>query len=218
MKVGTDGVLLGSWANCTHATRILDIGTGTGLIALMLAQRSNATIKAVEIDKDAANQAKLNFKQSDWSDRIEIINDTFQNYLANTDTKFNLIVSNPPYFSKSFKAPNADRNTARHNDKLPNTDLLNGVNKLLTDDGTFSVILPYTEGCILIAEAVLFNLYCIRKTNIIPSPGKPFKRILMDFKRTKSPLLEDTLVIENNTRHSYTDKYIELTKDFYLNF
>lgn len=218
MKVGTDGVLLGSWADCENAQRILDVGTGTGLIAIMLAQRSIAKIDAVEIDEDAFIQASDNVQGCKWHERISLEHAPFQEFYSSSDEKYDLIVSNPPYFINSFK-PNCDkRNTARHTDTLPFGDLLNGVDKLLSSKGKFCVILPYVEGCVFIAEAAGKDFYCTKKVEVKPTFTKPTKRLLLEFQRNKTSLVNQTLIIETNQRHSFTDEYVTLTKEFYLHF
>ncbi|MGC9373947.1 MAG: tRNA1(Val) (adenine(37)-N6)-methyltransferase [Bacteroidales bacterium] len=218
MKVGTDGVLLGAWANVENADRILDIGTGTGLIALMMAQRSNATIDAVEIESNACEQAQENVNQSQWSKRIKIIHQSFQNFATETKTKYDLIVSNPPYFQNSLTTPLEKRTKARHNTDMQLADILTGALNCLSESGTLSVILPYIEASLFIVKAAEQGLYCVRKTNVLPKPGRKPKRLLLEFKKIKKPFTEQQLVIELNKRHEYSDDYKNLTKDFYLKF
>lgn len=216
MKVGTDGVLLGAWAKCDEATTVLDIGTGTGLIALMLAQRSNAIIDAIEIDTDACLQAKENFKNSSWNNRISLINQSFQDYANETGKKYDLIVSNPPYFQNSLHAPGEQRSTARHNKELELNDILSGASKLLADKGTLSIILPYIEGVLFITHAADEGLYCVRQTNVLPKPKAATKRLLLEFQKTKKTFVDQDLIIESGNRHEYSENYKELTRDFYL--
>ncbi len=218
MKVGTDGVLLGAWADCVNAKSILDIGAGTGLISLMLAQRSNAKIEAVEIDEAACVQAKENIKKSLWHDRIEILNKSFQDFSKSTNEKYDLIVSNPPYFQNSLYAPDEKRTDARHNSNLKLDDLLNGALNLLTEKGKLSIILPYLEGTLFILKAAENGMYCIRQTKVLPKPDREPKRLLLEFMKEKMPLIEQELIIELNKRHEYSEAYKNLTKDFYLAF
>jgi tRNA1Val (adenine37-N6)-methyltransferase len=218
MKVGTDGVLLGAWANTTNAESILDIGAGSGLITIMLAQRSNANIFGVEIDTDAAIQATNNALNSPWSNRLEIINSSIQNYVDTTHKKFDLIVSNPPFFNNSLKSPVIKRSTARHTDTLSQLDILNCATSLLNKKGLITVILPYAEGCLFIVEAAKKGFFCIRKTNIKPIPYSSTKRLLMEFSSTPSPCFEDIIIIGTGHGQDYSDKYKLLTKDFYLLF
>lgn len=217
MKVGTDGVLLGAWASLENVTSVLDIGTGSGVIALMIAQRSGATIKGVEIDSASAAQAKHNFESSQWSNRLSIENYSLQEFTKTYDQKFDLIVSNPPYFNRSLKSPSQERTLTRHTDELPNADLLEGVCKLLSLDGCFCAIFPYIEGNIFIAEAVNYGLYCNKKLYIQSKPDKPIIRILIEFSFTKKKLVENTLFI-HTSEGDYTDDYKALTRDFYLAF
>ena len=214
MKVGTDGVLLGAWTDVSHSCRLLDIGTGTGLIALMLAQRCpKASITAIDIDAEAVEQARENVLLSPWSDRVEVALQDICKYL--TDKHFDTIVSNPPYFIDSLKCPNDQRNTARHTDTLDAERLLESVARLLTDDGRFSIILPAEQTDLLIQTAYAQGLYPSRKTAVITRPGLSPKRILMEFQKTKEAFQPDELIIELE-RHVYSEGYIALTKDFYL--
>ena len=158
-KVGTDGVLLGAYADVSGIKTILDIGTGTGLIALMLAQRSEAEITAIEPDLNSFEQACSNVRQSKWSHRIRVINTDLQNFMTESK-QYDLIISNPPYFIDALKNPDPGKAAARHNVTLNNIDLLRGISGLLTDDGLAQVIMPYDEGSILIAEAHEFGRYC----------------------------------------------------------
>lgn len=216
MKVGTDGVLLGAWFK-TPEGDILDIGTGTGLIALMAAQRTKtALIDAIEVEQEAFKQASENIKNSNWSNRIAAHNCSIQNY--HPRKKYDLIISNPPFFVDSTKAPNSERNKARHTDELSFSDLINAVNRLLNHDGFFSLILPIAESEHFIELANDQNLYLNRTCIVKPNPVKPAKRVLMEFSFYKKDLIQDELTIETETRHQYTKEYISLTQDFYLNF
>jgi len=218
MKVGTDGVLLGSYANVENAQNILDIGTGTGLIALMLAQRTNTKITAIEIEKQASIQAKENVENSIFSNQIKVINTSLQDYVKSTNNKFYLIVSNPPYFQNSYKAETNQRTTARHTTELTYNELISNSEKLLSKNGTICVIIPKDEEQNLIEIANENNLFVINFLNIKPTPSKPAKRIILTFSKTEKPLIQSELIIEDKGRHNYSDKYIELTKEFYLNF
>jgi len=216
-KVGTDGVLLGAYAGITGIKTILDIGTGTGLIALMLAQRSDAEITAIEPDPESFEQACRNVSDSKWSDRIKVINTSFQNFLPQKH-KFDLIVSNPPFFSRSLINPDPARAAARHNVTLNNKDLLPGISELLTEDGRAQVIMPYPEGNIFIAEANESGLYCNDILKIRPLPTSEVKRLIIKLSRNRNKTTEKFLTIEHGKRHEFTQEYIDLTKDFYLKF
>ncbi len=216
-KVGTDGVLLGACANIAGAGRILDIGTGTGLVALMLAQRSTAEITAIEPDHDSYLQAAENMAKSPWSERIKILELRLQDYFP-TDLKFDLIVSNPPYFINSLKNPDAGIASARHNVKLTQDDLLEGSGRLLAGEGRFEVIMPYAEGNILIAAAQEYGLYCHSILKIRPVLSSEVRRLILSFSRHKMPVTERFLTIERGKRHDFTEEYKNLTRDFYLKF
>ena len=214
MKVGTDGVLLGAWTNINHSHRILDIGTGTGLIALMLAQRCpQALITAIDINMEAVEQAHENALSSPWKDRVEVLLQDICTFP--TDQQFDTIVSNPPYFIDSLKCPDSQRNTARHTDTLDAGRLLASVAQLLTDEGRFSIILPAEQTDLLIQTARTKGLYPSRHTAVITRPGLSPKRVLMEFQKTENTFQTDELVIELE-RHVYSEDYIALTKEFYL--
>jgi len=227
MKIGTDGVLLGAWTPIeNNPFSILDIGTGTGIIALMLAQRSTAEqIDALEIDEVAYEQATGNFENSPWNDRIfcfhagldefveEPEDDTSESELAQ---QYHLIVSNPPFYSEDFKSENEQRDLARFQDALPFKDLIEAAALLLSENGNLSVIIPYKEEEKFLALAKEFELYPIKITRVKGTPTAEIKRSLLAFSRSKItnfPL--DELIIET-TRHNYTPEYVALTKEFYL--
>jgi tRNA1Val (adenine37-N6)-methyltransferase len=218
MKVGTDAVLLGSWVNTSHAKTILDIGTGTGIIALMLAQKSYARIDAIDIDKNAFEQALENISFCNWKERIHVHQTSLQQYTLSCNDKYDLIVSNPPYFVDSSKASEESRTNARHTDQLPFEDLLNGVLSLLNLTGKFYVILPTKESQVFREMAEEHKLFLTKLTRVITRTDKPEKRLLMKFEFTKKTVSENSITIEKDERHSYTDEYKELTKDYYLGF
>ena len=214
MKVGTDGVLLGAWTDLSHSRRILDIGTGTGLIALMLAQRCmDARITAIDLDSAAVEQAQENIQASPWKDRIEALKQDICTYHPNGT--FDTIVSNPPYFIDSLKCPDGQRSTARHTDTLDADRLIGKVSELLTSDGRFSIILPAEQTEDLIRVAGEKGLHPSRQTWVITRPGLSPKRILMEFRKIPVTLQPDELVIELE-RHVYSEEYIALTQEFYL--
>lgn len=213
MKVGTDGVLLGAWTDVHGAKRMLDVGTGTGLVALMLAQRSQAAVVAVELDAAAALQAAENIKASPWPERIEVVQADFKTF--ETDRRFDVIVSNPPYFIDSLLSPNDARTLARHAGELTYGELLHGVSRLLTPDGVFSVIIPADVSETLTGMAANVGLHPVKRTDIITAPGKLPKRCLLAFGFGDTTCTTDNLLIET-ARHCYSAKYIALTKDFYL--
>lgn len=218
MKVGTDAVLLGSWVNCPNAKTILDIGTGTGIIALMLAQKIGGKIDAIDIDENAYLQASENVGDSKWKDRIQVFHTSLQDFANVTNHKYDLIVSNPPYFVDSSKANEISRTSARHTDHLPYKELLEGVLKLLGASGKFYVILPTKESEQFCAMAAEQKLFLTKLTRVVTRTDKPEKRLLMRFEFTAKTFSEDSLIIEEDERHSYTAAYKELTKEYYLNF
>ena len=213
MKVGTDGVLLGAWTPVPDAHRILDIGTGTGLVALMLAQRSQAAIIALEIDSLAAMQAAENIARSPWRDRVEVVVADFKHYKP--DTTFDVIVSNPPYFVDSMKCPDSQRSTARHNNDLTYNDLLQGVSALLSPTGAFTLVIPTDVADRVKETAKNYNLFPCRQLYIITKPGAAPKRTLITFTFTPQDCQTEELLTEIS-RHQYSDAYIALTKEYYL--
>jgi tRNA1Val (adenine37-N6)-methyltransferase len=220
MKVGTDGVLLGAWVQLPTiaAGRYLDIGTGTGLIALMLAQRNaSAEIVALDVDAACATQVQTNALHSPWASRIKVVEQAVQSYCS--DTPFDVIVSNPPYYDNSLLSPDAGRTTARHTVSLSFSELIAAANRLLAPKGCFAVILP-------IAEARRFRLvaascFVLRRiTEVHSTPSRGARRCLMEFVRpTNAPLalVSDTLIIAT-APECYTEEYRQLTGDFYLKF
>lgn len=217
MKVGIDGVLLGVWTPIDEAKHILDIGTGSGLIALILAQRApGANITAIDIDENAVKQAEINAVNSPWNERIEVIQNSLQQFASSTGKKFDLIVSNPPFFLNSLKAPDPGRSTARHTDSLSHEELIVYSKQLLTADGRLCIILPVNEGkqCCEFAEKQ--GLYCTGETAVHSKPESPAKRLLLEFSQIKAPMQTSELTIETGIRHEYTPGFTLLAKDFYL--
>jgi tRNA1Val (adenine37-N6)-methyltransferase len=218
MKIGTDGVLLGAWAPIdNHPFSILDIGTGTGIIALMLAQRSTAQqIDALEIDEAAYEQATDNFENSPWNDRLFCFHAGLDEFIEEPEDEYDLIVSNPPFYSEDYKTENESRDLARFQDAMPFEQLLEAADLLLSENGIFAVIIPFKEEENFIALANEFELYPLKITRVKGTPTTEIKRSLLAFSRNETTDLPiDELVIET-TRHVYTPEYIELTKDFYL--
>ena len=215
MKVGTDGVLLGAWADCDGAKRILDIGTGTGVIALMLAQRNTeAKIHAVEIDETATRRARSNFDMSPWAERLTVENCAVQEF--EPSEKFDLIISNPPYFVDSLQCPDAKRTTARHTQDLTFKELDKAVERLLAENGRFALILPTAEFEKYLATT---HLHLVRRCDMHPTTGAAVKRVMAEFsKHAQAEILHENITIEKEKRGDYTEEYRTLTKDFYLKF
>ncbi len=226
MKIGTDGVLLGAWASIVHnPNSILDIGAGTGVLSLMLAQRSLAeNIEALEIDEDAHEQCVENFEASSWADRLFCYHAGLDEFVEEIEEPYDLIISNPPFFpSPSGGGANGGggptienaRKKARFYDSLPFDELLEGASKLMAKNGCFTTIIPYKEEANFIELAASFNLFPKRILRVKGNPSAAIKRSLLEFSFNKSDIQEDELTIEIG-RHQYTKEYIELTKDFYL--
>ena len=217
MKVGTDGVLLGAWAPVEDALRILDVGTGTGLIALMLAQRSEAVIDAVEIDELACTEAKINFEQSAWNDRLKVFVTDFSLFANVPNELYDLIISNPPFFINSLKTSNAALAVARHNELLTFSQLISGARKLLSGEGRLCIIIPSESRVEFKESARLAGFYLKHQTLIIPKSGRVPKRVLMEFAVLPCYPIENELTVLDESG-LYTDSYKELTAPFYLAF
>lgn len=217
MKVGTDGVLLGAWTSLAlNPETILDVGAGTGLIALMLAQRSEAgTIDAIEIDENAYEQCVENFEASPWGDRLFCYHAGLDEFVAEWEDSYDLIVSNPPFYSEDVSSGNTSRDLARQNQSLPFDELLEGVSKLLSKDGIFTTIIPFKEEEGILDLASRMGMYPQKITRVKGNPTARIKRSLLQFARTQTKIDTDALTIEL-ARHKYTEEYQTLTQDFYL--
>ncbi len=221
MKVSTDGVLLGAWVNIsefeeTSGVSLLDVGTGTGLIALMLAQKSEKSqIKAIELDAEACKDAVNNFEKSPWSNRLSLIKGNFIRMNLGTE-KFDHIVCNPPYFTNSLKAKNGLRNLARHDDDLPVSDFLYTAEKILKQAGTLNLILPYARFEEVTAMSAKIGFSLNRKTTVATRVGEAPKRVLAEWARLKKPLELSEISIYLKDRNQYTEEFINLTKNYYL--
>ena len=217
MKIGTDGVLLGAWATIENkANTILDIGAGTGLLSLMLAQRSLAdNIEALEIDEDAHQQCIENFEDSAWANRLFCYHAGLDEFIDEIEDPYDLIISNPPFYSEDVSSRNTSRDTARQNQSLPFDELLEGVSKLLSSDGLFATIIPHKEEASFIRLAASYALFPHRILRVKGNTSAEIKRSLLEFSFKDGEILENELIIEIK-RHQYTEDYINLTKEFYL--
>ncbi|MCH4822000.1 methyltransferase [Gramella lutea] len=220
MKIGTDGVLLGAWSSLEHHPEsILDIGTGTGLIALMLAQRSDAElIDALEIEENAYEQAVENFEKSDWGDRLFCYHAGFDEFVEEMqdEEEYDLIISNPPFYSEDYKSGIENRDQARFADALPLEELIKGASLLLSEKGHFDIIIPFTEETKGIELAKKNRLFPVRITRVKGTENSPIKRSLISFGFENVEPEIDELILEIS-RHNYTEDFKELVKDFYLN-
>ena len=218
MKVGTDGVLLGAWTPIEHyPNTILDIGTGTGLIALMLAQRTSAEqIDALEIDENAYEQAVDNFENSPWGDRLFCFHAGLDEFIEDPEDEYDLIVSNPPFYAEDYKTENKQRDLARFQDALPFEDLVEAADLLLSENGIFAVIIPFKEEAKFINLCAEAELFPVKVTRVKGTPTSEIKRSLLAFKRYELPVLTaDELIIET-ARHQHTTEYVEITRAFYI--
>ena len=226
MKIGTDAVLLGAWAPTRGAKRILDVGTGCGIIALMLAQRTNETdsrISAIDIDSDAASQAVENFAASPWPGRLPSQSDEVQFSLEEfsqpNDRLFDLVVCNPPFFSNASLSPSESRSAARHAAGLPRDSLFELVFQLLTESGRFCLVLPFEQADSTIALANEHGFHLWSRTNVRPTPTSDLKRVLLEFGRESfEGVIEESELIVEMERHQYSSEYADLTKHFHLRY
>ena len=217
MKIGTDGVLLGAWTPIiNNPYNVLDIGAGTGILSLMLAQRSNAEqIDAIEIDEDAYEQCVENFEASPWSDKLFCFHAGLDEFVDEPEDEYDLIISNPPFYTDDYKSDNSSRDLARFEDALPFEELIEAAALLLSDNGIFSVIIPFKEEERFVSLCKELDLFPLKITRVKGTSTSEIKRSLLAFCRMEQTPLIDELVIEIS-RHNYTREYIELTKDFYL--
>jgi len=218
MKVGTDAVLLGIAADVTKAKTVLEVGTGSGVISLILAQRSDAIIEAIDIDEDSITQARENVDESPWKDRIRLIHTSLQDHLKHSRTRYDLIASNPPYFSRSFKSGKAKRNLSRHDDSLTFDDLLKASGKLLTDRGQLWVILPTLEGSQFRNKALVAGFHLLQILQVIPKAGKDANRAIMGFSREKADKIKENTIILRDENNEFSTDYMAFAHDFYIDF
>jgi tRNA1Val (adenine37-N6)-methyltransferase len=217
-KITTDSVMLGAWAQLEGSKNVLDIGAGTGILALMVAQRTDAHIVTVEPEPGSYMQAGLNISDSPWHKRITLINTTVQNYFPASGLLFDAVITNPPFFVDSLPNPDAGKAMARHSLTLSFRELLEAVLRLMTLSGALHLVLPVIEAEKFIEMAGPIGLHCQRMLIVRPTPAIPPSRVLMTLRSEKTSVEESTIVIEKGGRHHYSDEYVSLTKDFYLKF
>ena len=214
-RVGTDAMLLGAWTDPQNAESILDIGTGCGVLALMLAQKSSATIDAIDIDKQSVEQAACNFQNSPWKDRMNAIHRSWQTFHENTRNRYDLIITNPPYFSQSLKSPVFRKNLARHNSSLTWSEILRGADRIMTLKGRLSLILPNDELISTIQPALDGKLFLRRETLVLPKPSGKANRVLLEFAREQPEKVSSTTLIILDDQNHFSSSYLQMTKDFH---
>ncbi len=216
MKVGTDAVLLGAWANVENAKNILEIGCGSGVISLMLAQGSKAQIEAIDIDKNSVIQANENFQISPWPNQLNAFHFSLNDFRKEISKKFDLIVSNPPFFNDSLKSPNKNKTRSKHTDELNYSDLAQGIQHFLSPQGKACLVLPYTESKTFIELARIEKLFLNNQLLIKPKVDKKPNRVLMEFSFKKSATEENEIYLRE-ADNSFSENYKDLCKDYYLN-
>lgn len=214
MKVGTDGVALGAWSGCVGVRRAIDVGCGSGLIALMIAQRCGAKVEAIDIDSGACNDTRHNVEASPWSHLISVIEGNVVNYTPSVLP--DLIISNPPFFGEGEQAPSAERALARHEGSLNYCTLIDFGAKALTSSGRLSFIYPSGHEDEIIYKAEMSHLKLRRICHLHQTPTRPPIRTMFEFCRIDGPIEKETIAIRNNDGRSYTTRFYELCKDFYL--
>lgn len=213
-KVGTDGVLLGAWANIAGVGSILDIGTGTGVIAMMLAQRSEVPIIAIDIEDKCCQVAADNFQNTPWADRLTVKKVPIQDFVEEKGHAFDLIVSNPPYY-EGIKPADKGKQFFKHSDNLPHLEILSAANQLLTGKGRLCVILPVREADELISNAVDYHLFLTQKTTVFSKKKKKPIRLLMQFEKTRKNTMKRSLVLREDSG-AWTEEYKQMVSEFYL--
>ncbi len=217
MKVGTDSVLLGAWIQDKAFEDVLDIGCGSGLISLMMAQRfENADVMGIEIDPNSVEDAKFNFEQSTWASRLKVKEIDIREF--NSINKYDLIVSNPPFFTESLLPPKDNRAGARHDFQLSLDDLLVSAVRLLKENAVFALVFPYDREEILIEKAFQLNLYPQRILHTRNKPDAQVKRCFIEFQKKQTSEVKMEMLEIRDYNNEYSSAYKKLTKDFYINF
>ena len=218
MKIGTDGILIGAWVNISKKFKALDIGSGTGIISIMLCQRNlNLELDSIELSPSAIMDAEINIENCDWKKRIKLFHQDLKDFYP--DSNYDLIVSNPPYFKESLQSSNPERSKARHQNDLKLEDILKFSKKNLTKDGSLNIILPFEQKKEAKEFAKKYSLNSIRECAVYPKPDKAPHRILIEFSKNENKqIIKESLVIEKAGRHNYSEDYKKLTREFYTIF
>lgn len=216
MKTGTDAILLGVWANISHVKSVLDIGSGCGIISLLIASRTKAKIIGIELDSESVDESRSNFLNSPFKERMEVVEDNFVNYMDSTDDRYDLIVSNPPFFTNDLMSPDKRKTQARHTTQLSFDKLCTGVSKLLNPNGRFCVVIPYTQYDEFCSSAERSNLYVSGIQIIFSKRGLQPNRINIEFRKFKTNEIVKDFFIIREENNNFTDHYINSLEDFYL--
>ena len=216
MKVGTDSLLLGVWISTEKANRILDIGTGCGILSLLMAARSNALIDAIELDENSFEEAKQNFNTSPFSNRLLPIYQDFRLYTQQYDKKYDLIISNPPFFINDMRPIEKVRSNARHGDQLNYEELCAGVVKLLDTNGRFCLVLPYEESKVFITTAIRFNLHLNKQMLVFPKRGLQPNRVNLEFTTEKDTIFKNEKFVIREEDNQFTEQYISYFKNYLI--
>jgi len=218
LKVTTDAVMLGAWVKTGTALSILDIGTGCGIIALMLAQQSDAFIDGIDIDAPSIEQAKENVQKTKWGKKINMFHSSLQNFTKVRNNHYDLIVCNPPYFKDGLKSPDKVKNIAKHSEFLSFDEIISNTKKIIKIYGRLCVILPQSESIVFKEKALINSLYLTRVLNVRHYPNRQVKRVLMQFESLRKNRVEENITIYNDEDDTFTQEYKNLTKDYYLKF
>lgn len=215
MKTGTDAILLGVWTDVSEVTEALDIGSGSGIISLFIAARSNANVISIEIDNESVDESNSNYASSRFGDRMKVLNTDFVSYADSTESKFDLIVSNPPFFTNDLHSPDERKTIARHTDSLSFSQLCSGVSQLLKVDGRFTVVLPYSQYQKFCDIAREYKLFVFKELLIFPRRGLEPNRINIEFKRSEILSLKKEFFIIREENNKFTDQYREILGKYY---
>ena len=218
MRIGTDAVLFAQWVGVSSSDNVLDIGTGSGIIPMILSQKGANSIDAVELDADSYEEAKLNFSISVWNEKLNVFNNDVRIFADEIDKKYDLIVSNPPFYASDVKPIKEKKVMARHVSTLSFRDLLQSAKKMMKDNSRFALVLPFYESRLFIKEAEQFGFNLQKEMQIIPIEGKESNRVNMQFVFGEVDVVETKCFTMRNKDYSYTEEYRGFLKDYYLDF